>query len=137
MALKKERVQPLEKIGKYGIEDLPELDEVMKVFPSNVPLSKELTEAIKDTHYRKGNNRGIYGVQVAQNMFFEGGKVGTSQEITDKYGDEVLQRAYTWFRVFLGTWDSKHEDKMAICGWIADNIFDCERMAEANGWKLS
>jgi hypothetical protein len=137
MALEKERVQPLEKIGKYGIEDLPELDEAMKIFPADVPLSKELTEAIKDTHYRKGSGRGVYGVQVAENMFFNGGKVGTSQETTEKYGDEVLQRAYTWFRAFLGTWDSKHEDKMAICGWIADNIFDCERMAEVNGWKLS
>jgi hypothetical protein len=136
MVMKNKRIQPLEKVGQYGIDSLPELDEATKIFPSEVPLSKELTKAIKDTHYRKTNTRGVYGVQVAENMFFNGGKVGTKQKIIDKYGEEVLQRAYQWFRAFMGTWDSKHEDKMAICGWIADNIFDCEGMAKENKWKL-
>ena len=134
----KRYIEPLEKVGIYSIKKLVENHVKQSIFdtPSNW---REVEKEIKDTHYfeKAMNDRGVKGNQIVTHIFFNGGKIKLSDQAKEKYGEDVVRKAYDWFKSFIASFDPPHETKTAICGWIAENIFDVDAMAVENNWKYN
>ena len=123
--------QTLEKVGNFTIENIPEINGQF-----GLPKWKELVDAIKDTTYRKQHhNDNLLGVKVVNGLFFGGGIMIASQKAIDKYGEETVMKARRYFVTAIQSFEPTHQDKTAVCSWLAENIFDCKKMIKENGWK--
>ena len=58
---------------------------------------------------------------LASRLFFSGGTIPTNKELPQEY----LVRGKRLLKAVLGSWESKHEDKEAVCGLILKSI--CEK----------
>jgi len=117
------------KLGNIGIGDLPKLSKEEKG-NVNLPLMQELCESVKSTDYYNVENRAN---NLVTELFSKGGDVYFHKEAISKYGGEQVQTALKYYREFSISPTLSMEDKMAVCGWIADNIFDMDVMEVNNG----
>ena len=114
----------MKKLNGIGIENLPQLTNADKV-KTTLPLMVELCEAVKSTYYMNEDN---VGNKIVTTLTNNGGGVYYSKDAIAEYGQEQVGTAFKYYKEFQKSYTPTTEEKMAVCGWIAQNIFDTERM---------
>lgn len=121
----------MNKLGEIGIENIPTLKRE-DLFKANLPLALELVESVKDTIYIDPENPAN---KVAKNLHEKGGKIYYSYEATEKYGLIQVQHAFKYYDYFRKIKGVDPILQMGVISWIADNIFDLERMSSESELK--
>jgi len=122
--LKKNKTMKI--LGSIGIGDIPQLTNADKV-KTNLPLMQELCEKVKATDYMNESN---VGNMIATRLANAGGGVYYSQDALAEYGKAQVDTAFKYYKEFQKSYTPTSEEKMAVCGWIASNIFDVDKMKE-------
>jgi len=114
----------MKKLGEIGIGDIPFIKRE-ELFKIHLPLSKELCEAVKETPYMGEEN---IAKKIAVNLFTSGGDVFLSEEANEIYGHHQVTLCFDYMKHFYQSKAIENGEKMAVIGWLADNIFDLEKM---------
>ena len=112
------------KIGEIGIEDIPVIQRE-DLFKTHFPLSQELSESIQGTIYMDNTNNAY---RIASNLHEKGGNVYYSEEAKKVYGTEQVYNVFKYYDYFRKLDTVEKEIRMGVIAWIADNIFDLEKM---------
>ena len=115
----------MKKLGEIGIGDIPVVTREEK-FKVKLPLEEELFENVKNTPYMGDSE----AKTVVRNLFTKGGKVFLSEAADDEYGSSQVATAYDYMKILNQSESADKELKMAVISWIANNIFDLEKMKE-------
>jgi hypothetical protein len=118
----------MENLGKIGIADIPQLSNADKV-KVNLPLMEDLCASVKSTDYANPSNK---ATALVIKLSTDGGDVYFSQDAISKYGEGQVRIAMAYFKEFMKSSTPSQEDRVAVCGWIASNIFDIEKMSANN-----
>lgn len=112
------------KLGKIGIEDIPVIKRE-DLFKANFPLANELSDAVSETDFVNPENRAN---KIATNLHQKGGAVFYSEAALQTYGENQVQTAFKYFDNFRKVAGIDPKLQSGVMAWIADNIFDLERM---------
>jgi len=114
----------MQKIGKIGIEDIPTLSR-KDLIMVKLPFSDTLIDTIEGTIYLDARCKSN---EIVRKLMNYGGDIYFNQEILNKYGSEIVNTAYKYYRELNKSENIDINKKIAILAWIADNIFDFEKM---------
>ena len=114
----------MEKLGNIGIGDIPSLSNSDKV-KTYLPLLEELTKSAMESEYAKEGNKAN---MVISQVFVLGGDVYFCDKAKENYGGEQVQVAMKYYKEVVRCSTLEYEEKKAVCSWIADNIFDLDKM---------
>lgn len=112
------------KLGEIGIEDIPTINRA-DLFKKTFPLSEELCKEVRNTDYINNMNNAN---RIATTIHTKGGEVFYSKEGVLNYGLVQVETAYEYFNRFRNIKDINSAERMGVIAWIADNIFDLEKM---------
>ena len=113
-------------LGTIKIEDLPKINKE-EIEETGLPLLEKLTEAVQNTSYANESNTAHL---LAHHLHKKGGEIYYSKEACSEYGLPTVERAFKYFKALNDNKDLDTYLKISIQAWIADNIFDTNRMIE-------
>jgi hypothetical protein len=114
----------MEKLGNIGIEDIPSLTNADKV-KTYLPLLEELKKSAMESDYAKSTNKAN---TVISQLFMLGGDIYYCNDAKAKYGSDQVRIVMKYYKEVVDSSTLSYEEKKAVCSWIADNIFDLDRM---------
>jgi len=112
-------------LGEIGIGQIPQVKREDK-FKTNFPLASELIEAVKNSDYVNPENPAH---QLVSHLAQNGGEIYFSHAAIEAYGKTQVYVSYDYYTVFSSLSIVDYDTKIAVMAWIADNIFDIEKMS--------
>lgn len=94
----------------------PELKPLEVAF-STLRTNKDLLAEAKERGFYNGSTK--YN-SLFSSLFFSGGQV----EFKKNLNEEFKNKAWTYCRAFMGSWEPKHEEKEAICAMIMSELLE-------------
>ena len=114
------------KLGQIGIENIPEVKRE-DLFKAVLPLQNELVDAAENYGKEYLNPENI-AHKIVKRIYFDGGEIYFSQEAINTYGSKKVQKASKYFQYIVKSSSFIQSSKIIILSWIADNIYDLEKM---------
>lgn len=94
--------------------EIPEITDIEIVFPAGLPELNRFTKEVADTPFRK-NWINEPWCDYVQTLFFKG---GTYPEVQEGVTKEEYTRLFRYVRALLGSYEPKHEDKIAVIAYL-------------------
>lgn len=94
----------------------PEMSGVDMAFPT-IKTDKQLLAEAKERGFYDGNTP--YN-RLFSNLFFSGGKI----KFKEGLDEDFKNRAWSYCRSFMQSWEPKHEEKEAICTLIMSELLE-------------
>ena len=123
--------------SRIKLSELPKMSQgeyIYGVLPKNVKYSEEeMVEIFKDTPYRnEHNSRKPKGCKIFDHVFSNGINYHLCEFKKKELGEDTFNKAWYYYQTLSRSWGIKHEDKVAICGWLLEQLIDIDKTIKEN-----
>jgi len=101
------------------LNTFPKVDST-QITCGQIPEMKEWIKKAANAGFRENWHNNNF-CKLVSNLFYKGGDFPKKKKGID---EEIYLNGFRYFRCWLGSFNPKHEDKIAVCGYVVSLICD-------------